>query len=143
MFVTWNGPEIGEYDENLKTAKLGVHFKTNNLFNTSGPTVSHIRKIKIKFNIYWKTFFPFSYKMLLLICIPHYHHTVWLLKQSLNGFCLTVFILSYTKTARLTARLIFSIILHLICLTSDHLSGILDTTDTNFLHPCTADIQIK
>ena len=27
-------------------------------------------------------------------------------------------------------------ILHLICLTIDHLSGILNTTDTNFLPPC-------
>ena len=52
MFVTWDGPEIGECDEILKTvldlhfknSKLGVHFKTNNLFNKSGPTVSHIRK---------------------------------------------------------------------------------------------------
>ena len=61
MFMTWNGPEIGECDEILKTAldlhfknsKLGVHFKTNNLFNTSRPTVVfHILKIRIKFNIY-------------------------------------------------------------------------------------------
>ena len=61
MFMTWNGPEIGEYDEILKMAlglhfknsKLGVHFKTNNLCNTSRPTeVSHNLKIKIKFNIY-------------------------------------------------------------------------------------------
>ena len=60
IFMTWNGPEIGECDEILKTvldlhfknSKLGVHFKTNNLFDASGPTVSHNRKRKIKFNIY-------------------------------------------------------------------------------------------
>ena len=44
--------------------------------------------------------------------------------------------LSYGKTARLTARLILAVVLHLICLISDHVSGILDTTDTNFLPPC-------
>ena len=44
--------------------------------------------------------------------------------------------LSYGKTARLTARLILAIFFNLICLTSDYVSGILDTTDTNFLHPC-------
>ena len=43
--------------------------------------------------------------------------------------------LSYGKAARLTARLILAVILQLICLTSDHVSGILDTTDTNFLPP--------
>ena len=69
--MIWNGPEIGECDVILKMAidlhfkksKLGVHFNTNNLFNTSRPTVvvvSHILKIEIKFNIY--TFFLFSYK---------------------------------------------------------------------------------
>ena len=56
MFMTWHGPEIGECDEILKMAldlhfknsKLSVHFKTNNLFNTSRPTVvSHILKINI------------------------------------------------------------------------------------------------
>ena len=60
MFVMWNGPEIGECDEILKIAldqhfknsKLGVHFKTNNLFKTSGPTVTNILKRKNKFNIY-------------------------------------------------------------------------------------------
>ena len=61
MFMTWHGPEIGECDEILKMAldlhfknsKLSVHFKTNNLFNTSRPTVvSLILKIKIQLNIY-------------------------------------------------------------------------------------------
>ena len=60
MFVAWNGPEIGECDEILKNAldlhfknkRFGVHFKTNNLFNTAGPTVTNVLKRKNKFNIY-------------------------------------------------------------------------------------------
>ena len=56
----WNGPEIGECDEILKNAldlhfknkRFGVHFKTNNLFNTAGPTVTNVLKRKNKFNIY-------------------------------------------------------------------------------------------
>ena len=48
MFVACNGPEIGECDEILRKAldlhfektRLGVHFKTNNLFKTAGPTVN-------------------------------------------------------------------------------------------------------
>ena len=50
MFVAWNGPEIGECDEILRKAldlhfektRLGVHFKTKNLFNTAEPTVNTI-----------------------------------------------------------------------------------------------------
>ena len=60
MFVAWNGPEIGEADNVLKKAldlhfagsRLGVHFKTNNLFVTAGPTVENVLKRKNKFNIY-------------------------------------------------------------------------------------------
>ena len=59
MFVTWNGPEIEECDIILRKAldlhfsktRLGVHFKTNNLFNTTGPTVLNVLKRKNKFNI--------------------------------------------------------------------------------------------
>ena len=48
MFVTWNGPEIGECDDILRKAldlhfektKLGVNFKTDKLFKTAGPTVN-------------------------------------------------------------------------------------------------------
>ena len=60
MLVAWNGPEIGEADEVLREAlnlhisetKLGVHFKTNNMFMTVGPTVEKILKRKHKFNIF-------------------------------------------------------------------------------------------
>ena len=52
MFVTQKGPEIGECDNILRKAldlhfsktRLGVHFKTNNLFNTAGPTVVNVLK---------------------------------------------------------------------------------------------------
>ena len=58
------------------------------------------------------------------------------MKSSLNNFLShSDSELSYIKTARLMARLFHAIILHLICLTINHLSSILDTTDTNFLHP--------
>ena len=78
MFMTWHGPEIGECDEILKTvldlhfknSKLGVHFKTNNLFNASGPTVSHIRKRKIKCNILLKHVFFFLVKGCYLYASP-------------------------------------------------------------------------
>ena len=54
MFVSWNGPEIGEADDILKEAlelhfkgsRLGVHFTTNNLFVTAGTTVQNILKKK-------------------------------------------------------------------------------------------------
>ena len=54
MFVTRKGPEIGECDKILRKAldfyfsktRLGVHFKTNNLFNTAGPTVVNVLKRK-------------------------------------------------------------------------------------------------
>ena len=60
MFVSWNGPEIGEADDILKEAlelhfkgsRLGVHFTTNNLFVTAGTTVQNILKKKNKFNIF-------------------------------------------------------------------------------------------
>ena len=61
MFVAWNGPEIGECDEILKNAfdlhfkntRFGVHFKTNNLFNTAGPTVvTNVFMRKNELNIY-------------------------------------------------------------------------------------------
>ena len=83
MFVTWKkSGSMMRFWKRLKiyileTSKLCIHFKTNNLFNTSMPNVvCHILKIDIKFNIYWNTFFLFSYKRLLLICIPNNHHIV-------------------------------------------------------------------
>ena len=60
MFVAWNGPELGEADIILWKAldlyfsgsRKGIHFKTNNLFVTAGPTVKNILNRKNKFNIY-------------------------------------------------------------------------------------------
>ena len=59
MCVPWNGPEIGECDDILRKeldlyfekTRLGLHFKTNILFITAGPTVNNILRRKNKFNI--------------------------------------------------------------------------------------------
>ena len=60
MFLAWNGPDIGEcdaiprkaFDLHFEKSRHGVYFKTNNLFNTTGPTVNNILKRKNKSNIY-------------------------------------------------------------------------------------------
>ena len=44
--------------------------------------------------------------------------------------------LSYVKSLDFGPTF-FVVIFNVICLTINNLSGILDTTDTNFLHPCT------
>ena len=54
MFDAWNGPEIGEcidilrksLDFHYEKTRLGVNFKTNNLFNTVGLTINNILKRK-------------------------------------------------------------------------------------------------
>ena len=54
MCVAWNGPEIGDADDTLKKApdlnfadnRLGVHFKTNNLFAEAGATVESVLNMK-------------------------------------------------------------------------------------------------
>ena len=59
LFVVYNGPEIGEAEEVLSEAldlhfkdSRGWHFTTNNLFKSSGPTVTSILKRKNILNIY-------------------------------------------------------------------------------------------
>ena len=59
LFVVYNGPEIGEAEDVLSEAldlhfkdSRGWHFTTNNLFKSSGPTVTLILKRKNKLNIY-------------------------------------------------------------------------------------------
>ena len=60
MLVAWNGPEIGNGDELLERAlnrhfsnsRNGIHFKTNTLFKTAGPTVEKIFERKNKTYMY-------------------------------------------------------------------------------------------
>ena len=60
LFIAFNGPEIGEADQTLKSA-LDLHFSsrggrwhfsTNSLFKTAGPTVTKKLQKKNKLNIY-------------------------------------------------------------------------------------------
>ena len=57
-----------------------------------------------------------------------YRAGTWLIDQ-----CQIAFFMSYVKKSGPT---FFVIIFFVICLTVNNLSGILDTKDTSFMHPC-------